>query len=150
MSQRCPVCKTRLWTDPLLTQGRLKCPRCGVDFRPTVPWGYFRILLLAVVVVSLVVIIFLSETHLWIVLFLIAVTVFFWFLPRLIDLERIPGELTTAEGPMDTSQLKLKLEDQDREQAEAWQEELNFRQLIYFLIALILFLLLVVGLTRGF
>ena len=149
MSQRCPVCNSPLWTDPLLTPTRLKCPRCGSDFRPTVPWRYLRILLLLVVAFALLAIVSLSETHFWVLLFLVGLTVFFWFLPRFIDLERISGELTTPEGPMDTSQLRLKLKDDNQDRKETLDEEQSFRRFVYLLISVILLLLFVVSLVKG-
>ena len=151
MSQRCPVCKARLWTDPLFTPGRLSCPRCGAIFRPTVAWGYFRFLLFLVVVLALVVILFLSKTNLWIFLFLIGVTIFFWFLPRFIDLQRISGELRVPEGPLDAEQMKLKLKDDNwEEKHEAFEEQSKFRQLVYVLIAVALLLLVLASLKIGF
>ena len=143
MSQRCPVCKTRLWADPLLTPGRLSCPRCGAIFRPTVPWAYFRFLLLVVVTLALVVIFSFSESNIWIILFLIGVAVFFWFLPRFIDLQRISGELGVPEGTMDTKELRLKLEDEDWEKShEEFEEKSRFRQLVYLLIVITVTLLI--------
>lgn len=147
MSQRCPVCRARIWSDPLLTPGRLRCPRCGAVFRPTVPWVYFRVLLLAVVALALILIISLSQTHFWLLLFLVGLIVFFWFLPRFIDLQRISGELTTPEGPMDTKHL----EDEDwRQKQDKFEEELDFRQLVYILVAVILLFLVVASVTEAF
>ncbi len=143
MSQRCPVCKTRLWTDPLLTPGRLSCPRCGATFRPTVPWVYFRFLLLVVVTLALLVIFSFSESNIWIVLFLIGVAVFFWFLPRFIDLQRISGELGVPEGTMDPEELKLKLGDEDWEEGhEEFEEKSRFRELVYLLMVITVTLLI--------
>ena len=143
MSQRCPVCKTRLWTDPLLTPGRLSCPRCGTIFRPTVPWAYFRFLLLVVVTLALLVIFSFSDSNIWILLFLIGVAIFFWFLPRFIDLQRISGELGLPEGPMDTEKLKLKLGDDDWEKRhEEFEERSRFRQLVYLLMVITVTLLI--------
>ena len=151
MSQRCPVCKTRLWTDPLLTSGRLSCPRCGAIFQPTVPWAYFRFLLLVVVTLALLVIFSLSDSNIWIFLVLIGVAVFFWFLPRFIDLQHISGELGLPEGPMDTEELRLKLGDDDwAEGHEEFEEKSRFRQLAYLLmvIAVTLLILLLARMTR--
>lgn len=143
MSQRCPVCKTRLWTDPLLTPGRLSCPRCGAIFRPTVSWAYFRFLLLIVVTLALLVIFSFSESNIWMFLFLIGGAIFFWFLPRFIDLQRISGELQVPEGPMDTEELKLKLGDDDWEEAhEEFEEQSRFRQLVYLLMVITMTLLI--------
>ncbi|MFQ5930014.1 MAG: hypothetical protein ACE5MK_09960 [Acidobacteriota bacterium] len=114
-------------------------------------WGYFRFLLFLVVVLALVVILFLSKTNLWIFLFLIGVTIFFWFLPRFIDLQRISGELRLPEGPMDADQMKLKLKDDNwEERREAFEEQSKFRQLVYVLIAVALLLLVLASLKIGF
>ena len=146
MSQRCPVCKARLWTDPLLTPGRLSCPRCGAVFRPTVPWVYFRVLLLVVVTLAVLVISFVFESSIWILLFLVGAAIFFWFLPCFIDLQHISGELRIPEGAIDSDQLKLNLGDEGwEERHEEFQERSRFRQLIYFLIAIALFFLLLVS-----
>ncbi len=146
MSQRCPVCKARLWTDPLLTQGRLSCPRCGAEFRPTVPWAYFRILLLVVLTLAVFVISSFSERSLWMLVFLIGAAVFFWFLPRFIDLQHI-SDLRVPEGPMNTERLDLELGDSNwEEKYDAFQERYRFRQLVYLLAAIVLFFLLLVGL----
>jgi hypothetical protein len=112
-------------------------------FRPTVPWAYFRFLLLVVVTLALLVIFSFSESNLWIVLFLIGVAVFFWFLPRFIDLQRISGELGVPEGTMDTEELKLKLGDEDWEEGhEEFEEKSRFRQLMYLLIVITVTLLI--------
>ena len=151
MSQRCPVCRARIWTDPLLTPGRLCCPRCGVVFRPTVPWVYFRVLLLAVVACALILIISFSQTHFWMLLFLVGLIILFWFLPRVIDLQRISGELTIPEGPMDVEHLKLQVEDEDwRQKQDKFEEELDFRQWVYILLVVILLFLVVASVTQGF
>ena len=150
MAQRCPVCKAPLWTDPLFTPGQLSCPRCGATFRPTVPWGYLRLLLLIVVILVLAAIVFLSQTNLWIILFLIAVTVFFWSLPRFIDLQRISGDLRIPEGPVDTEELKIRLKDQDSDEHSGDLDEARRRRhLIYILVAVTLLLFLIATLGGG-
>jgi hypothetical protein len=149
MSQRCPVCKAPLWTDPLLTPSRLSCPRCGAEFRPTVPWAYFRILLLVVVTLAVLVISSFSERSVWILVFLIGAAVFFWFLPRFIDLQHIT-DLRVPEGPMNPDQLELKLGDKQwEEKHDALQEGYRFRQLIYLLVAIALFLFFLWGVGTG-
>lgn len=149
MSQHCPICKARLWTDPWLTPGRLSCPRCGAEFRPTVPWAYFRILLLVVVTLAVLVISFFSERSIWILVFLIGAAIFFWILPRFIDLQHI-SDLRVPEGPMDTDQLELKLQDKRwEEKQDEFQEGSRLRQLIYLLVAIALFFLLLVGVGTG-
>jgi uncharacterized paraquat-inducible protein A len=89
MSQRCPVCKARLWTDPLFSPARLQCPRCGAVFATTVQWGYFRILLLLVILLAVLLIADLPDRKVWLVIFLVLLAGVLWYLPRLINLQRI-------------------------------------------------------------
>lgn len=149
MSQHCPVCKSPLWTDPLFTPSKLKCPRCGTDFRTTVSWVYLRVFLLLAVSFVLLMIIFLSETYFWILIFLIGLIGLLWFLPRFIDLERISGELTTPEGPVDTNQLRLSLKDNGWNKEEKLNEEQKLRKFAYLSISLILLLLLIFSFVKN-
>jgi hypothetical protein len=99
------------------------------------------------VVVTLVglVISSLSERGIWILVFLIGAAVLFWFLPRFIDLQQI-SDLRVPEGPMDSGQLELKLQDKQwEEKQDEFQEGYRLRQLIYLLVAIALFFLLLVG-----
>ncbi len=115
------------------------------------PWAYFRFLLLVVVTLALLVIFSFSDSNIWFVLFLIGVAVFFWFLPRFIDLQRISGELGVPEGPVDTEEFKLKLRDEDWEEGhEEFEEKSRFRQLVYLLmvIAVTLVILFLARMTR--
>jgi len=90
---------------------------------------------LVVVALALLVIFSLSDSSLWIFLFLIGVAIFFWFLPRFIDWQYISSDLQVPEGAMDTEELKLDLRDDDWERKhEEFQEKSRFRQLIYLLI----------------
>jgi bacteriorhodopsin len=117
MSQRCPVCKARLWTDPLFSPARLQCPRCGATFATTVQWGYFRILLLLVILLTLLLIADLPDRKVWLVVFLVTLGAVLWYLPRLINLQRISGELRFTDGIMDADQMKLKFtEEEEKEQ----------------------------------
>ena len=145
----CPGCKTPLWTDSLLVPARLQCPRCGAVFKSTVPWGYFRLLVLLVIVLCLFIIGWIPGKNLWLVpLVVIGLLCLFWFLPRLIDLEHIPPNLKLSDGVTGTEQLKLRLQDQSREEKEKrFRNRLNPRKIAYFLLAvgLILLLLAVVG-----
>ena len=101
------------------------------------PWAYFRFLLLVVVTLALLVIFSFSDSNIWIFLFLIGVAVFFWFLPRFIDLQRISGELGVPEGTMDTEELKLKLGDETLEEGhEEFEEKSRVRQLVYLLMVI--------------
>ena len=143
MSQRCPVCKSRLWTDPLFTPGRLRCPRCGAVFKPTVPWIYFKVLLFVVIALGVFVTIFLVNRNLWLFLFLILVTIFFWYLPKVINLEYLRSDLKLSTNLPHAEQLSFKLEDDKWEEEGArLQEETRFRNLMYFLLAVALIVLL--------
>ncbi len=149
MSQCCPVCRTRLWTDPLFTLAKLECPRCGAVFRPTVPWGYFRLVLLIVILLIFFIVVLFTSRNIWLLLFMAGVVVSLWYLPRIIDLQYIPGELEFGQGIRNLEQIKLRFEDIEwnkrREQAE---EKVRFRRWMYFLVALTL-VLLIVSLVGG-
>ena len=68
---------------------------------------------------------------------------FFWFLPRFIDLQHISGELGVPEGTMDTEKLKLKLGDENWEEGhEGFEEKSRFRQLMYLFIVITVTLLI--------
>ncbi|HSR50398.1 MAG TPA: hypothetical protein VLV83_06185 [Acidobacteriota bacterium] len=139
MAQRCPFCKTRLWTDPWFSRGSLRCPRCGNEFQPTVHWGYFRLMVLLVVVLALAIIVFLPPKVIWIVLFVIGLGVLFWYFPRLIDLRPVPTEVGATEGVLEN----------DRMEEEDWEEKLDKlaeqRRYRYgILLALVMALILVV------
>ncbi len=150
MSQLCPVCKTRLWTDPIFAPSKLRCPRCGAEFKPTVPWIYFRILLLVVIFLGLVVIVLLTRGNLWLFLFLLGLAVFLWFLPRIINLQHIGPELTPSEGVLDPRQLELKLEDKQLNQRfDEFREERGFHKLILLLVAMLVLLAMAAVLWFG-
>lgn len=137
MSQFCPVCRTRLWSDPIFSARRLTCPRCGAEFKPTVPWLYFRILLLIVVVLVLVMVLLFTQGNLALLFFFVALGTLLWFLPRMISFQPIGGELTPSEGVLDPKQLELKMEDRglDREVSEQ-QEVQRFRRWMVVLLAI--------------
>lgn len=147
MSQHCPVCRARIWTDPIFSPSRLRCPRCGAEFSPTVPWIYFRILLLVVVILCLIVILLLTQGNLYLFLFLLGLAALLWFLPRIIDLKHVGPELTPSEGVLDPNQLELELEDRRfQENFEEHQEKRNFRGLIYLLLSIGLLIFLIAAL----
>jgi hypothetical protein len=98
-----------------------------------------------VVTLAVLIISFFSERGIWIFVFLIGTAIFFWFLPRFIDLQQIP-DLRVPEGPMDSDQLGLKLEEKRwEEKQEEFREGYRLRQLIYLLVAIVLFFLFLVG-----
>lgn len=149
MSQRCPVCKTRLWTDPIFTPSRLVCPRCGAVFKPTVPWAAFRILVLIVLVLSITLIFFLVRHKPWLVAFLAVLLLFLWFLPRLVNLQHISTELGLSEGVMDPDRMRLKFDDKLIEKRDQSQEEKTFRTLLYLILLVIILALALVWVFRG-
>ena len=108
MSQRCPVCRARLWSD--FWSLRLRCPRCDTQFRPTVSWGYFRVLVVIVAALLLVVGFSFAADMFWITLLLGLVVIFFlWSLPRFVDLQQVlPTDLIVAEGPRRQEEMQLR------------------------------------------
>lgn len=138
MAQLCPVCRTRLWTDPLFTPRRLHCPRCGAEFKPTVSWFYFRVLLLVVATLGFVLVALLTRGNLWILIFLAGLVIFLFQLPRLIDLQRIGPELNPSEGVLEPRQLDLELEDLRAHAAgEKYQERRRFYLMLYLLLGVV-------------
>ncbi|MCH8818851.1 MAG: hypothetical protein IIB03_00845 [Acidobacteria bacterium] len=102
-----------------------------------------------VVTLAVLVISFFSERSIWILGFLIGAAIFFWFLPRFIDVQHI-SDLRVPEGPLDTDQLELKLQDKRwEEKQDEFQEGYRLRQLIYLLVGIALFFLLLVGVGTG-
>lgn len=142
MKGRCPVCKAKLWHEPFL-QRKITCPRCGTDFKTTVPWRYFQFLFLVLVACALLYIIFYTSRGIGVMTaFILAVFVFFWYLPRLIDLEQISGSLPALEGPLDEERMRLKMKGRD------WQEEEESDEApwaLYYLTILLFVLLLLLG-----
>ena len=116
MSQKCPVCKTRLWSDPLLVRSKIKCPRCGAEFKPTVPWHYVRILLILLIVLAFVLIFVVSQGNVPLLVLLAIVGLLLWFAPRLIHFEPIGPELNPSEGVLDPQDWRMRVEDQNLEE----------------------------------
>ena len=116
MSQKCPVCKTRLWSDPLLVRSKIKCPRCGAEFKPTVPWHYVRILLILLIVLAFVLIFVVSQGNVPLLVLLAIIGLLLWFAPRLIHFEPIGPELNPSEGVLDPQDWRMRVEDQNLEE----------------------------------
>ncbi|GEM_PF-1249769 len=131
MSQRCPVCKSKLWTDPFFAPTRLVCPRCGAVFQTSVPWRSFRLLVFLVISLSIVVMVLLSGRKPWLLVILIGLVLFFWSLPRLINLQHISSDLTVAEGPADPDRMRMDFEPSLLEKKEKREEEKLFRKLVF-------------------
>ncbi len=143
MSQKCPVCKTRLWSDPLLVRSKMRCPRCGAEFKPTVPWHYVRILLILLIVLAFVLIFVVSQGNVPLLVLLAIIGLLLWFAPRLIHFEPIGPELNPSEGVLDAQDWRMRIEDQNLEEklAEA-VEKWRFRWALSVVIILGLLLLL--------
>lgn len=97
ITQRCPVCKARLFKTRL--PGKVRCPRCGAEFRPTVPLVYFQVLLVLFVVVCSLLVIDWSSRFFWpIVIFGVLLIFFLGLLPRIVRMEIDPNKIPVAEG----------------------------------------------------
>ncbi|HSR68858.1 MAG TPA: hypothetical protein VLU25_13050 [Acidobacteriota bacterium] len=145
MAQRCPFCKTRLWTDPWFSRGSFQCPRCGNEFQPTVHWGYFRFMVLLVVILATAIIVFLPPRAVWVVAFVVALGALLWYFPRLIDLRPIPTEVGAPEGVLKNDPLND--EDWD-EKLDKLAEQSRFRYGILLVLVMALVLVVLAGL-RG-
>ena len=128
MSQKCPVCKTRLWSDPMLVRSKMRCPRCGAEFKPTVPWHYVRILLVLLIVLALVLSFIVSQGNLPLLVLFAIVGLLLWFAPRLIHFEPVGPELNPSEGVLNPQDWRMRVEDRNLEErlAEA-VEKWRFR-----------------------
>ena len=96
----CPVCKARLWRDPVFPK-TITCPRCGNKFRPTISLAFFQMALLILVIVLLAGLAHFTGAGIWILVAVIAAffLIFFYF-PKLINLELVKPNLV-VEGPPD-------------------------------------------------
>lgn len=143
MAHRCPFCKARLWSDPWLSGGKLKCPRCDNEFVPKVPWGYFRLVIVLLVLAAILLIVTLPGGYLWLALILVGVALLIWHLPKMISLH--PTEaLTPSEGVMDPERMKLDLEDADwEERLEELQQNSRFRTVAIAVLLLAIAILLI-------
>jgi hypothetical protein len=140
MSYLCPVCKSRLWHRPF--HRRLKCPRCGAEFKPTVPGAYFQLLLVLFVLVSVGLVVIVYGRSMWLIpLFFCLIAAFFIFLPKLIDLQ--PIDFTVAEGPLTAEEMQLKLEYSDWDRREENQSP-GFGPFYYVSIVLLLLIFVLV------
>ena len=140
MSYMCPVCRTRLWHRPF--HRRLKCPRCGAEFKPTVPSAYFQLLLLLFIMVCIGLVVIVYGHSLWLVfLFFCLIAAFFLFLPKWIDLQ--PIDFTVADGPLTPDEMQLKLEYAEWERSGEEQSP-GFSPFYYFSIVLLLLIFVLV------
>ena len=151
MSQKCPVCKTRLWSDPMLVRSKLRCPRCGAEFKPTVPWHYVRILLILLIVLALVLTFIVSQGNLPLLVLFAIVGLLLWFAPRLIHFEPVGPELNPSEGVLDPQDWRMRVEDRNLEErlAEA-VEKWRFRWALSVVVILGLLLTLAAWFYQSF
>ncbi len=105
MANQCPVCRAPLWRRPFAR--RLRCPRCGAEFRPTVPLALFQVLLAVLLVVGLGLALVLSRPYAWLLLLVLLVSGFLtWLLPRMVRLEVETPGLRVAAGPAEGGELR--------------------------------------------
>ena len=150
MSQRCPVCKTWLWAEPLRGRSRMKCPRCGAKFKATVPWHYVRILLILLVLLALALIFVVSHGDIPLLMLLVVIGLMLWFAPRLIRFEPIGPELTPSEGVLDPEEWRMRVEDQNLdEKLSETVERLRFRWAVSVIVILGLLLTLAAWLYQS-
>ena len=125
---------------------RLKCPRCGAEFKPTVPWSYVRVLLLLIVLLSLALFTMVFGQNPWLLLLFFAAMIgFIWYLSRLVNLEKIARDLTVPEGPLNSEDLQLDLKDQAEDREEGLSGTFFY---VVVLTAVVLFFLLIVRLLQ--
>ena len=151
MSQKCPVCKTRLWSDPLLVRSKMRCPRCGAEFKPTVPWHYVRILLIFLLILAFVLIFVVSQGNVPLLVLFAIMGLLLWFAPRLIHFEQMGPELNPSKGVLDPQDWRMRVEDQNLEErlAEA-VERWRFRWALSVVVILGLLLTLAAWFYQSF
>ena len=97
LTQKCPVCKARLYKTGL--PGKVRCPRCGAEFRPTVPLLYFQVLLVLFLVVCSLLVIDWSSRSFWpFVIFGVLLILFLGLLSRFARMEIDPTKIPIAGG----------------------------------------------------
>ena len=94
----------------------MRCPRCGAEFKPTVPWHYVRILLILLIVLAFVLIFVVSQGNVPLLVLLAIIGLLLWFAPRLIHFEPIGPELNPSEGVLDAQDWRIRVEDQNLEE----------------------------------
>lgn len=108
----CPVCKSKLWRDPVFPR-MITCPRCGNKFRPMVSLAFFQLVLLILVILLLAGLAYFTGAGTWLGVAIIAslLLIFFYF-PKIIDLEMVKPDLV-VEGPPDEKNVEW--EDEETE-----------------------------------
>lgn len=100
----CPVCKSKLWRDPVFPR-MITCPRCGNKFRPTVSLAFFQLVLLVLVILLLAGMAYFTGTGTWFgIASAVALVMIFFYFPKLISLEPVKPPLV-VEGPSEEKHL---------------------------------------------
>lgn len=110
----CPVCKSKLWRDPIFPR-MITCPRCGNKFRPMVSLAFFQLVLLILVILLLAGLAYFTGAGTWLGVAVIAslLLIFFYF-PKIIDLEMVKPNLV-VEGPSENKNLDWDDEETEEE-----------------------------------
>jgi hypothetical protein len=135
----------------MLVRSKLRCPRCGAELKPTVPWHYVRILLILLIVLALVLTFIVSQGNLPLLVLFAIVGLLLWFAPRLIHFEPVGPELNPSEGVLDPQDWRMRVEDRNLEErlAEA-VEKWRFRWALSVVVILGLLLTLAAWFYQSF
>lgn len=144
MLQRCPVCRTRLWSDVLFHGSKLRCPRCGAEFKATVPWMYVRVLCAIIIGMAFVVVGLLIPGNLTMFFILLVVVLAFWLLPYIVRFELIGPELRPSGGSLDSKDWGKALEDEHfpKERPDGARKNFVSKVVWFFLFSSLVFLLI--------
>lgn len=110
MLQRCPICRTRLWSEVLFYSSKLRCPRCGAEFKATVPWMHTRVLIAVLAGMVFVVAGLLIPSKLTMFFIVLVVLLALWLLPYIVRFELIGPELRASEGSLESKDWGKALE----------------------------------------
>ena len=110
MLERCPVCRTRLWSDVLFYGSKLCCPRCGAEFKITVSWIYVRVIFAVTIGMAFVVVGLLIPGNLTMFFILLVVVLAFWLLSYIVRFELIGPELRPPGRSLDAKEWGKALE----------------------------------------
>lgn len=116
----CPVCKAKLWRDPVFPR-MITCPRCGAKFRPTISLAFFQQVLLILVILLLAGLAYFTGAGIWFFAAVVfAVIMIFFYFPKLINLELVKPNLV-VEGPVEEKPLEW--EDDESEEEEEGEKK---------------------------
>ena len=144
MLQRCPVCRSRLWSDVLFHGSKLRCPRCGAEFKATVPWMYVRVIFAIIIGMAFVVVGLLIPGNLTMLFILLVIVLAFWLLPYIVRFELIGPELRTSRRSLDSKEWGKALEGEHFSEERIDEErKYFFSKLLWFSLFSSLVLLLI-------